>query len=1223
MKKAQINHAKTATATKRNINTTKEVSHTEKKLHVKPFPVVGIGASAGGLEAFSLFLEHLPARLGMAYIFIQHLSPTHESSLPAILKRKTKMQVHEVTENMEIEKNNLYIIPPNKTLGLIDGHLKLTERPPGSQVFHSIDIFLTTLADVYKNNAIGIILSGTGTDGTEGLKAIKNEGGITFAQDETAKYDGMPRYAFDMGFVDFIMPPETIATELEKIVKHPFAGLAKPEEFIYNQADELRKIHVLLNNRKDIDFRSYKQTTISRRIIRRMVLNKMETLDKYTQLLRDDSKELDALFYDLLINVTSFFRDPLMKTALTTHVLPNIVENRKHNDTIRVWVPACATGEEAITIAIILLQFLGDKALSIPIQIFATDLNQKAIERARIGIYSKVAVQNLSEDMLDRFFIKVDGHYQVIKAIRDICIFAPHNLLTDPPFSRVDFISCQNVLIYLETQPQQKIIETFHYALKHTGYLLLGKSETIGSAIRFFEPVNRELRLYTKKQVNLIPAFDYIRRSYAVAQPEEEIKKINTRKESEVEIEADKVLLREYVPASVLINKDLEIIRFRGNIASFIEPATGKASLNLIKMVKDEIVFELRTLIQQAKKENLPVKKDNIAIIRNGRDILVSLEVIPIKGNENSLHFLVIFKDDVNVLETKPAKRNGAANLRQAVMLEKKVKTLQETIRNITEEFEATREELQSSNEEVLSSNEELQSINEELETSKEELQSGNEELITINEELYKKNAELKEMTDYADAIFGTMHESLLILTEDLRVKIANKGFYDTFNVTAEETENRYFGELGNNQWQIPELEKMLRMVNSGYAPIVDYMVTYNFPEAGSKTMLLNSQRISFKDGREPLILLAIQDITTRKQMEDQVKESEERLQLLIQNSFDVLIIFDEDANVIYESSTIEKMLGYKQEEKINTNLLRNPLIHPDDKIIVQQIFNECLSKPGQNIRAEFRLQNINGSYKTIDAVFLNLLNNKKVKGVIANYRDITERKQLEQQKDDFIGIASHELKTPVTTIKAYTELLHEKLKERKDTLSVFTASMSKQIEKLTSLIVDLLDFTRLENGSLKFRMEEFDIFELTKEIAESMQQTTKKHAIRVNAEGSCIVKADHDRTGEVLTNLISNAVKYSPDANEIIVTCTCTEEAATVSVQDFGMGIAGEKQGKIFNKFYREEESQNSTFPGLGLGLYISAEIIKRQNGKIWMESVKGKGSTFFFSLHVKKDNQ
>ena len=789
----------------------KQKSVKEKKAEgIKPFPIVGIGGSAGGLEAFTNLLQHLPSNLGMAYVYIQHLSPSHESFLPEILQRKTGMKVQKVKDNTAVQKDHVYVIPPGYSVSIADGKLTLKKQAKEDTV-HSIDYFLTSLAPLYQQNAIGILLSGTGTDGTAGLMAIKDEGGITFAQDDSANYQGMPRHAAELGYADFVMPPDKIAQELTSLIKHPFAVTTQNEFFSQNR-NELRKIHMIMNGKRGVDFSHYKQSTIHRRILRRMALHKTDSIHAYAQLLRDNRNEVDALYQDLLITVTNFFRDPQMYQALTGKLLPTLFRNRKPGDPIRIWIPGCATGEEAVSFAIIILEYLGEKAITTPIQMFATDLNEKAIEKARSGIYIKSAVQNISSQRLRKFFIKLDGKYQVVKAIRDMCIFAPHNLLKDPPFSKMDIISCQNVLIYLEAVQQNKIMHAFHYALKPSGFLLLGKSETVGAATDLFEPMNKNDKIYTKRQVTTPLHLDFIMRNYSLPELPDDNgmpEQVSLSRDNDLEKTADKLLLTRYVPASVLVNKDLEILRFRGSTSRFLEPMSGKASLHLLKMIKEELAFELRTVIHRAKKEGRIVRKEGVVVGVNGGSQEITIEVSPIKSGKDNF-YLVIFKENgiARAPLTKTRSGSHSAQEKRLTSLEVQLREAKDTIRIITEDFEATREELQSSNEEVLSSNEELQSINEELETSKEELQSTNEELTTINEELQTRNSELKEAGDYTRAVIETMHESLLMLTSDLKVKSANKGFYQMFRETPEETEGYLLYDLGDGSLEYSRIAK-------------------------------------------------------------------------------------------------------------------------------------------------------------------------------------------------------------------------------------------------------------------------------------------------------------------------------------------------------------------------------------------------------------------------------
>jgi two-component system, chemotaxis family, CheB/CheR fusion protein len=1187
------------------------------------FPIVGIGGSAGGLEAVSALLQNLAPNLGMAYVYIQHLSPTHESFLAEILQRKTAMPVHTVKDNIPVKQDNIYVIPPKHFVTITDGKLKLQEQK-GGNMLHSIDRFLASLAPIYQQNAIGILLSGTGTDGSLGLMSIKAEGGVTFAQDDSAQYMAMPHHAVEMGCVDFVMPPEKIAKELASLIQQPYA-VTTQNDFFRGNKTELNKIHHIMKSSRGVDFSHYKQSTIHRRILRRMALNKMVDLQDYAALLNNNKSEADALYQDLLITVTNFFREPEMFKALTEKILPVIFKNRSANDPVRIWIPGCATGEEAVSIAIAILEFLGEKVITTQVQIFATDLNEKAIEKARRGIYLKSALQNVSAQRLRKFFVKVDGKYQVVKPIRTMCIFAPHNLLRDPPFSRMDLISCQNVLIYLESPAQNRIMHAFHYALKPTGFLLLGKSETIGGATDLFEPIAKQHKIYTKRQTAVYHHLDFIIHDFPAAdiQVQDNGNRIQrARGKEDLEKETDKLLLSRYVPASVLVNKDLEILRFRGTTSRYLEPTSGKASLHLLKMVREELSFDLRGVIHRAKKEGRSVRKEVVLIETNGGTREISIEVVPIKDGFKETFYLVIFKENEPIpLPTasfSPAtKKPKASEATKIASLEDQLKESKATIRIITEEFESSKEELQAANEEVLSSNEELQSINEELETSREELQSTNEELTTINEELQVRNEELKEASDYSKTIIETTHESLLMLTADLRVKSANKGFYQTFQTTPEETEEHFFYELGKHHWDIADLRKQLKMVQTREIPFAGFEVTTDFANIGRKTMLLNAQKFPRKEGSDPLILLAIQDITERKHIEEELRTNEERFRLLVQNSSDIITVFDENGTIKYESDAVESVLGYKAQERIGKNVSTDTVVHPDDRKTKLALLQNSIQRPEENISGEFRMRHKNGKYKTVEGIFRNCLDDSRINGIIATYRDVTDRKILELQKDEFIGIASHELKTPVTSIKAYTQVLQDIFENAGDKKSAgMLDKMNSQVDRLTKLIVDLLDFTRIEGGKLAFKEADYDLNELVSDVVEEIQRTTKRHRIEMKLDGSIQMHGDRDRAAQVLTNLLNNAVKYSPDANKIVVTSTLEEEFVTIGVQDFGIGIGEELAEKVFDRFFRVTEPLANTFPGLGLGLYIAAEIVKAQGGKIWLKSEKGKGSTFYFSI-------
>ena len=880
---------KTTKSKSRKTKTVAAKTVSSKNPSVKHFPVVGFGASAGGLEAFTSVLKHLDPNLGMAYVLIMHLSPTHKSSLAEILQTKTKMKVHTVKDGMQVKPDNVYVIPPNAFMSLVDGHLKLGPRALSAIGNFAIDYFLSALAAIYKNNSIGIILSGTATDGTLGLKAIKAEGGITFAQDDTAKFPGMPKNAYNSGYADFILSPQFIAKELAQLAKIPYTGVPahkiekKHEKGRKNDSEVLKKILLIVKDKTGIDFfLHYKQASIYRRVIRRVALHKCVTLDDYSSMLEINEKEVFDLYNDFLINVTNFFRDPDFYTTLENKVFPSIVKQREQTDPIRIWVAGCATGEEAYSIAIQLIEFLDKAELNIPFQIFASDLDRNAIEKARLGVYPLSALQNVPHHLLKRFFKKIDSHYQIGKNVREVCIFSQQNLLKDPPFSRVDLISCQNVLIYLETSPQQKILQTFHYALKPSGYLFLGKSETISGAGDLFDPLDKKIRIYRHKATPS-PPLDF------TLKPGSVIPRETHRPEPpgplDIEKEMGKILLKRFVFPSIVVNQNLNIIQFYGITAPYLEPVVGKASFNVLKMIREDLLLDLKALLHQAGKLQKPVFKECIRTFSKKEKEEVTIEVIPKKTENEELFYLVVFKETQiplpeKILKGKKTSKASDPKEKIILKLEEELVQSREVIRTTNEEYETTYEELQAYNEEILSSNEELQSVNEELETSKEELQSANEELTTINEELQKRNIELKESQNYAKAIVDTVNSPFLVLTSNLQLRSANRSFYKTFNLVPEEAEGHFIFELGDNTWDIPDFRRHLNELLGNRTNYLDFEFRYFLPGGEELVFIVNAYRLLKEDSpREILILLAFINISDILKANHELKKLNEHLE--------------------------------------------------------------------------------------------------------------------------------------------------------------------------------------------------------------------------------------------------------------------------------------------------------------------------------------------------------
>lgn len=825
------------------------------------FPVVGIGASAGGLDAFKKLLKEIPKDSGMAFVIVQHLSPDHPSNLTEILSQQTEVPVHEIINDINLAPNHIYIIPENNNLIAEDGVLKLHTRTRDEKRNASIDIFFSSLAQVHKSFAIGVVLSGTAFDGTFGLKKIKEMGGVTIAQDpDTAAFKSMPQSAIDSDVADYILAPERIPGQLLQIQKSYNVNYAysEDENIPKNEEETLQQILNLIFLKTGHDFRHYKQPTIRRRIARRMVIVRRESLVDYYHFIRNDKVEQDLLFNDFLIPVTYFFRDSKFFESLSTAAFPQLLQNTVNNN-LRIWVAGCATGEEAYSLAIRIHEFLAEKNKDIKVQIFASDISEKCISKARTGIYSTQDVQHVSQTRLQNYFVKRDGNYHINKVIRDMCIFAVHNFIKDPPFARIDLVSCRNVLIYFDPFLQNKVLSSFHYSLKEKGMLFLGKSETTSNAQNLFDLIGKQEKIYVRK----FAAGRYVPEAFKPSNLNSREKIASNDKKALAETDfrkiASDILFQRYTPASVIINEHLEIVHFHGDTSYFLLPSPGKPNFNVLKMARDGISFELQNAILKAKKENLNVIKENIIV--KDQPYLASFEVVVIPNDEE--HIMVLFyKKPLPELDTASKTKRKNSDQVRINELDNELAQLREDIKRVTEEQHTAFEELQTTNEELLSSSEELQAMNEELETSTEELQSNNEELMCVNDELMDRQEQLISARNYSESIFNTIREPLLIIDKDFFIKTANPSFYKYFLTTEKETEGYSLFEIGDCQWDIPDFRELIFKMLVDKTAIEDFKVeTMCGKGIGKKTMMVNARRI-LNAKPEGMILLALEDIT-------------------------------------------------------------------------------------------------------------------------------------------------------------------------------------------------------------------------------------------------------------------------------------------------------------------------------------------------------------------------
>ena len=1227
---------------------------TDSQETIDRFPVVGIGASAGGLEAFRKLLSHLPADTGMAFVLIQHLAPDHKSLLSEILARETAMPVLEVRDEMAVEPNCVYVIPPNTKMQIEQGLLKLTPREKSRAMVMPVDTFFLSLAADLGSKAIAVVLSGGDGDGSQGLEAVKDAGGITFAQcEDSAQVSSMPHTAVATGHVDFILRPEEIAQELAKISRHPYIASptpAKAVEVLVEGETAMQVIFSLLKAATRMNFTQYKQATLKRRISRRMALYKLENIDDYVTYLREHSAEVQALSEDMLIHVTSFFRDPLAFEALGTKVFPNIA-NQGADIPMRIWVAGCSTGEEAYSIAICLLEYLDNQPIQPQIQIYATDISDRAIDTARAGFYKHSSVADVSAERLQRFFVPVDDGYRIGKSIREMCVFARQNICSDPPFSKLDLISCRNVLIYLGAALQKKILPTFHYGLKPTGFLMLGASETTGDSSDLFTAVDKKQRIYARK---LAPARLTIE-PIPDAQDASELVKVTPSDDPawgdfDLQKEADRIVLERFAPVGVVIDNELEIVHFRGQTSLYLEPAPGRASHNLLKMAKDGLKLELRTAIYQAKQQNLAVSKDDLQITDGALVRRINFEVIPLKARGmEERYFLVLFQAATPPTIPQPTgliltpsvtrtSQSGTPSSEQEIArLNQELASTKEYLRSIIEEQEATNQDLRAANEEILSSNEEFQSSNEELETAKEEIQATNEELNTINDELQRRNHEATEVSNDLEnlisstnipslvigsdlcirsftplaqsvlrliptdvgrplwdinhaltvtdleskirevintlksteqevqdrsghwydlrirpyrtldhkidgamvilididalklsmeqlehsrncvrAIVETVREPLIVLDGNLRISTANRSFYDTFEATSADTEQQLIFDLGNGQWNIPKLRRLLLEILPTDSELQDFEVEHDFEQIGHKIMLLNARKMTQSEGGDN-ILLAIEDITERKRLESELK---------------YIIIQEQSARSAAESAN--------------------------------------------------------------------------------------------RAKDEFLSMVSHELRNPLGAILGWAQLLRTQ-KFDADRTKHALETIEQSAKTQDRLIEDLLDVSAIASGKLRLNTSSIDLMPIIQasiSIAQLSADAKQIELISTLDPAPQQIVGDPDRIGQIISNLLINAIKFTPAEGRINIDLAYLPTTAQISISDTGSGISAEFLPLVFDRWSQADTTPTRSNPGLGLGLSIVRSLVELHDGTVTVASPGvGQGSTFTVLLPLLKN--
>jgi two-component system CheB/CheR fusion protein len=1197
-------------------------------------PIVAVGASAGGMEAFGELLRDVRAGAGVAFVLIQHLDPTHPSYLREALARVTSLPVLEIGDGMPVEPDHVYVIPSDADVGILKGRLVLFTRPADERKPHlPIDFFFKALAADLGNQAIGVVLSGTGSDGAEGVRAIKAEDGITFAQEPaSAKFNGMPAAAVATGAVDFSLPIPELARELARIGGHPFVRgrVAEPLAGVEDEG-EIRKALLLVRSAVGIDFSEYKRASIRRRLARRMALHRLTTLEEYVRLLRKDRAEVQALFEDLLIQVTAFFRDAEAFEALKQRVFPDIVKEKRDGGTIRIWCAGSATGEEAYSILIALLEYLAeDGATETPIQLFGTDIAEKAIEKARAGFYPDAAVRDVSAQRLARFFTKADGGgYTINKSVRERCAFVKHDLAVDPPFSKLDLVCCRNVLIYFGQELQKRVLGTFHFALSDPGFLLLGHAENIADGSSLFQLIDKTNKIFArtagKSALRLAPARDAV----STIQPAAQTRVTAT---PDVVRRTESLLLDRYAPPGVVVNGRMEILNFRGRTGPYLEPAPGQPQHDLLKMARKGLVADLRIGISQARKQKGAVRRSGVRVEQDGAARICDVVVVPVSSPPDSRDevFAVLFEEPARPAEPAATPGGPAPGLDQpgVTKLEDELKATKEYLQSIIDEHQRSNEELLSSNEELVSSNEELQSLNEELQTAKEELQSTNEELATLNEEMQTRNTEVNAVNSDLINILASVEVPIVIVDAARRIR--------RFTPRARPILNLLPTDVGR---PIDDIKPTLAIENldGKIAAVVDTVAPHEeeVKDREGRWYRLQIRPYTTLDRKIDGAVISVVDVDVLKRALGAAEWARDYARAIVQAVHVPLVVLTEKLEVASANLAFHEQYGVSREVVtgrsihelmdgvFDTPALRSGLdgVREKGEALRGLELNCELPRVGpRSLSLSARAVQLPGAGRLILLAVDDITARRRAEAERAGLLREAESAKADAEaanraKDVFLATLSHELRTPLATLLLSSELL---LRGTMDAVGVRerAEAIGRAARAQAQLIDDLLDVSRIATGKLKMEMRPVRLGSVVRAAVDALASTAERNEVDLQAEmddALPAVSGDPARLQQVVSNLLTNAIKFTSGAGRVTLTVDAAEGRARIRVTDTGVGIDPDFLPHVFDRFSQERLGDTRAHGGLGLGLAIVRYVVEAHGGTVRAESAgKGQGATF-----------
>jgi len=1186
------------------------------------FPVVGIGASAGGLEALEKLFGAMPENTGMAFVVVQHLSPDFKSVMDELLARRTRIPVHLVKDAMPVEPNRIYLIPPRKEMIISRGRLLLSDKGESQELTLPIDVFFRSLAQDMGQRAVGIVLPGAGSDGSRGIRDIHEAGGLVLCQDEqTADFDGMPRSARETGVVHHVLPPAEMPRILVEHARPPVSQHLS-ESFNSNPSRPYGVSTALrfLQRAYGIDFSHYKQSTVLRRIERRLQLTQAGSLEQYVERVASDPDELDALFRDLLIGVTRFFRDEEAFEQLSSKVIPELLSRPASNDELRVWVAGCATGEEAYSIAILFQEQLAKRNDNRRLKILATDVHRGSIDFASRGLYDAERVAGVKPELLARYFDKRGPHYQVSPELRQLVVFAPHNVVKDAPFTRLDLISCRNLLIYLQPFAQKRVLSLLHFALKRHGILLLGPSENVGALSDDFETIDSHWRLYRKHRDVRAPGITRIMPPPRALSgtPSERPGLAQGYSLAQI-VNVYDGLLEEHVPPSLLVNERRELVHAFAGASKFLKVRDGRASLDVFDMLDPELKLAVTGAFQRALKERTTIVYNGLRLETDGEARSYKLSIKPLNGSVNHLAHLLISLEESDGAPRPP---ESQSELDLSQISRDQLGSLESELRRTKENLQATIEELETSNEELQSANEELLAANEELQSTNEELQSVNEELYTVNAEYQKKIAELTQLTNDMDNLLASIEVGTIFLDQKLCVRKFTPRVAEVFNLLPQDV-GRPISAFSNGLAHTSLVEDLKEVLSSGRSierEVEDHSGNWYY------LRILPYRARGSADG----VVLTLIDINGLKAAEDAVFRERYLLNSLMDSVPDATYFKDREGHFVRINRAMARRLELSEPGKaVGKNM--SQLLPNDAGAPLDRLDARALGGESQDYREEEQsLAGRSAWFMTTRKPLRDA--DGSIVGMLGVARDVTDQKRAEHEirqairrRDEFLAMLSHELRNPLAALVNAAALLHYSgsiSPEQAASLGV----IERQSRQMTRLLDDLLEVSRITQNKIELKKQVLDARDVIEEAWIATKDKIESHGVALSLDlgrEQVCVEVDPARLQQVVVNLLDNAAKYSRPGGKVGVRLEAKDGEAVLSVTDDGAGIDPSVMDSIFELFVQGRATLHRTEGGMGVGLSVVRSLVEMHGGRITACSDGlGKGSQFVIHLPLSKNS-